>query len=372
MQNHKPYLNQEGKAPNLSGQTLRFLIKQAERTGRPLKAYLRLVGYSGDADRLSREVQQSKEEHLSSGTLASPELSVGRPNSSNDSHPLGLTVASARRSVRDVMEKYRSEAWRWRLRAEVLEAYGLDPKGRDATARLARLLFDLALDVAIHRYSGHARRVTVATLMLPTELLAAHLEVRRETIWRALKGLKGAGFVDARAWRTTSKGETRAAGTLFAVRLKPGPRARLTFDEFKHPWRDLDGDRARGRTAWAWIQKGARPSYDVLLAWALGDPLAPGEEPVPHLALYDIYALPGMLPHEAVGMVTALAEYLAREMNDDHSRAFYAKLLWKVVYLEIGAEALIIQIERVLAEAKEGWARKPGALLAFRLSGLGR
>ena len=362
MKNHKPNPDHnESKAR-------KFLAAHARRTGRSLEELLKRAGLSADAHRLSSEMQQSKEDHLGVDTPASPGVSVGPPDPPNDSYPLDLTVASAPRSVQDVMEKYRRRAWRRRLRAEALEAYGLDPKGRDAASRLARLLFDLALDVALSRYPGHGRRVTVATLMLPTELLAAHLGVARETIWRALEKLKGAGFVDARAWRTTSKGETRAAGTLFAVRLKPGPRARLTFDDFKHPWRDLDGDRARGRTAWAWAQAGRRPGYDVLLAWALGKRVAPGEDPAPPPALDDIHALPGMLPHEAAGMVTALAEYLARKMNDDHSRAFYAKLLWKVVHLELRPEVLITQIDRVLAEAKEGWARKPGAVLASRLA----
>ena len=363
MQEYKSNPNQDDKA-------LQFLAAHARRTGRPLDELLKLVEFSGDTYGLYGEVQQSKEEHLDPNTGASPGLSVGLPNLGGNSSPLGMTVASVWRGPQDAMVPYRREERRRRWLARILAAFGLGLEGQSQStaARLARLLLELALDVALRRYGGYARHVAVVTLMLPTDLLAAHLEVRRETIWRALKKLKEVGIVDARVWRTTSGGETRAGGTLFAVRLKPGTRARLAYDDFKYPWRNLDGDRARGRTAWAWIQSGQRPGYDVLLAWALGERVAPGEEPAPIPALYDIHALPGMLPHEAAGMVTALAEYLARRMNDDHSRAFYAKLLWKVVYLEFRPEVLITQIERVLKEAEEGWVRNPGALLSSRLT----
>lgn len=369
MQENKPHQNQEGKALNLPEHVRRFFREQAKRTGRPVEDYLGLVGYSGDADRLSREMQQSKEEHLGPETFASPGLSVGRPSFPDEQPPLvSLTVARDRRDVQDALSEYRKEGRRRRWRARILRAYGLDPGGRDAATRLAQLLLDLALDTAVRRYENHSRRVALVTVMLPAELLAIYLGVRRETIWRALKRLRAVGLVDARVWRTTSGGETRAAGTLFAVRLKPGGRARLAYGDFKHPWRDLDGDRAKGRTAWAWVQADQRPSYNVLLAWALGERVAPGEKPPLMPELYDIRDLPGKLPHEVAGMVTALADYLARLLDDRHSRRFYAKLLWRVVYLELKPDALINQVERVRTDAKEGWARKPGALLATRLA----
>ncbi len=43
-------------------------------------------------------------------------------------------------------------------------------------------------------------------------------------------------------------------------------------------------------------------------------------------------------------------------------------LLWKVARLELRPEALITQVERVEADLREGWAKNPGALLAYRLS----
>lgn len=43
-------------------------------------------------------------------------------------------------------------------------------------------------------------------------------------------------------------------------------------------------------------------------------------------------------------------------------------LLWRVARLELRAGALITQVERVEADLREGWARNPGALLAYRLS----
>ena len=56
------------------------------------------------------------------------------------------------------------------------------------------------------------------------------------------------------------------------------------------------------------------------------------------------------------------------QLYDIHSRDFFARLLWKVARLELKPEALITQVKRVEANRREGWAKKPGALLAHRLS----
>ncbi len=105
----------------------------------------------------------------------------------------------------------------------------------------------------------------------------------------------------------------------------------------------------------------------MLRSWALGQPVAPDESP-PDVQLYDIHGLVGLLPHEAAPLATQLADYLANRLSDTHSRAFYAKLLWRVVRLELKPGVLITQIERVEADLREGWAGNPEALLAHRLS----
>ena len=272
---------------------------------------------------------------------------------------------AARRFARRILAHQDGEA------AGEFRAYLADHPG-GTTARLFDLLYRLAVDVARERYGSHARKLGQVVFAIPVELLAEHLGVNRSTVWRALKRIEASGLVAARDWYAASTAgqdgakANRVAAKLFAVRLKPG-RARLYHEDFRHRWRDLDADRAQRRTAWAWKQHHERPGYAVLRAWALGRPVAPDESP-PNAQLYDILSLPDMLPHLAAPVITALADYLAARLRDPHSRGFYAKLLWRVVHLELRAEVLIAQIERVEADRREGWAKNPGALLAARLT----
>jgi hypothetical protein len=63
------------------------------------------------------------------------------------------------------------------------------------------------------------------------------------------------------------RGEYRAIGTLWAVRLRPG-KARLTKDDYLHPWRNLALDMANGILSFAWVEAyrdhGIRPTLDTL------------------------------------------------------------------------------------------------------------
>ena len=383
MQEHKLNQNQEGKALNLSEHARRFLAVYARRKGRDPAELAASLGLAlDDQEVLAQPVQQSTRGYLGQSTATDyGARGVGSPSMPEVKAPLKMTVARPAERVQDALAHWRkSEAARRFVEqilarqgeaADELRAY-LEIHSEDATARLVRLLYRLAVDVARERYGAHARKLGQVVFAIPVELLAEHLGVNRSTVWRALKRIEASGLVAARDWYTASTAgqdgtkANRVAAKLFAVRLRPG-RARLHHDELTHPWRDLDGDRARGRTAWAWKQHHERPGYAVLRSWALGRPVAPDERP-PDVQLYDIHGLAGLLPHEAAPLVTQLADYLAKRLNDTHSRAFYAKLLWKVVHLELKPEALITQIERVEADLREGWARNPGALLAYRLS----
>ena len=383
MQNHNPHPNQEGKALNLSAHALRFLAAHARRTGRDPAELAATLGLAlDDQGLLAQPAPPSTERRSDRGAGAGRSAGdIGLP------HAPGLRTRSSG-AVGDPAERVRDALHRWRKgeaarrfaerilarqgeAADELRAY-LEAHPESTTARLFFLLYRLAVGVARERYGAHAKKLAQVAFAIPVELLAEHLGVNRSTVWRALKRIEASGLVAARDWYTASTAgqdgtrATRVAAKLFAVRLKPG-RARLHHDELTHPWRDLDGDRARNRTAWAWKQHHERPDYAVLRSWALGRPVAP-DESLPDVQLYDIHGLAGLLPHEAAPLVTRLADYLAQRLNDTHSRGFYAKLLWKVVRLELRSEALITQIERVEADLREGWAKKPGALLAYRLS----
>ncbi|MEN2983034.1 MAG: hypothetical protein ABDH20_11175 [Thermus sp.] len=130
---------------------------------------------------------------------------------------------------------------------------------------LYRVLYRVARGVL--RTRGASRRVGTAVLHLPVDLLAAHFGVHRTTVWRWARALEAQGLIATRTHYGTLDGRTAATGTLWAVRLRPG-RAKLTYEDLKGAWRDLEEDRRRGATAWAW--KGLRPDLKVLLLWALG------------------------------------------------------------------------------------------------------
>ena len=383
MQNHNPSQNQEGKALNLSEHARRFLAVYARRKGRDPAELAASLGLAlDDQEALAQPVQQSTRGHLGQSIVADyGARDVGPPSVLEVKTPLKMTVARPAERVQDALARWRKGEAARRFVEQILARQGeaadelrayLEAHSEDATARLVRLLYRLAVDVARERYGAHARKLGQVVFAIPVELLAEHLGVNRSTVWRALKRIEASGLVAARDWYAASTAgqdgakANRVAAKLFAVRLKPG-RARLYHEDFRHRWRDLDADRAQRRTAWAWKQHHERPGYAVLRAWALGRPVAPDESP-PNAQLYDILSLPDMLPHLAAPVITALADYLAARLRDPHSRGFYAKLLWRVVHLELRAEVLIAQIERVEADRREGWAKNPGALLAARLT----
>ena len=119
-----------------------------------------------------------------------------------------------------------------------------------------RRLLELLHSVAVATVAARAYPVVPSqvTFHQPQELLARALGCHLVTVWRWTAALEAVGLLDARAHFTTSNGTTRTDGTLYAVSLKAGHRAHLPHDDLKHEWRDLDGDRAAGRTAWKVLQ----------------------------------------------------------------------------------------------------------------------
>ena len=98
---------------------------------------------------------------------------------------------------------------------------------------------------------------TVAEYHLPLELLAAHLEISRETLWRNLGPLVACGVLAASDHYGTLDGRTAITGKIWAVALHPAKvlagtanKARVSADALKFPWRNLERDRREGRTAY--------------------------------------------------------------------------------------------------------------------------
>lgn len=144
----------------------------------------------------------------------------------------------------------------------------LDSAECPRTARkLFRLLHELGLESI--RKRGLPVRPDIAVFHLPLELLAAHLQVDRVTVWRNLQPLKEAGLLDERDHYGTLRGQTAVTGKLWAVSTAPelvlsgqSRRVRLTHADLKARWRDLDRDVREGRTAYELTRSEAQKQAD--------------------------------------------------------------------------------------------------------------
>lgn len=132
----------------------------------------------------------------------------------------------------------------------------LDSAECPATARrIFRLLHELALHSI--RARGLPVRPSVGVFHLPLELLAAYLGVDRVTVWRNLKPLVLAGLVAERDHYSRLRGQTAVTGKVWAVSIDPSAQlarraapVRVSFDDLRHSWRNLDADTEAGRTVW--------------------------------------------------------------------------------------------------------------------------
>ncbi|WP_191242386.1 hypothetical protein [Deinococcus ficus] len=249
---------------------------------------------------------------------------------------------------------------------------------------MLELLHQVALEAVARR--GYRVAPSQATVHQPQELLAAALGVHVVTVWRWTGTLKAAGYLDARAHFTTSKGATRTDGTLYAVTLQAGHRAHLTHDDLSHQWRDLDADRAAGRTAWAVLQgSDQRPEteWKILLSrWAVepgctSPPVTSSDPCNGPATVQDVaYMLPLLAtahPDKRPALVGVMASTLAHALRDPHSRRWYCRLIWSAWKDETegrnGLQQLAAQLARLQADLIEWPAlRSPGALLASRLA----
>lgn len=133
----------------------------------------------------------------------------------------------------------------------------MDSADCPATARhIFRVLFSLGLESV--RARGIPVRPDVAVFHLPIELLAAHIERDRVTVWRNLKPLVAAGVLAAEDHCGTLRSQTAITGKIWAISLCPerilsgdALPVKVTMGDLSFPWRDLDQDARKGRTAYA-------------------------------------------------------------------------------------------------------------------------
>jgi len=258
----------------------------------------------------------------------------------------------------------------------------------ESTSQTARELYEALVwcSVETARRKGQSPAITEALLHLPLEQLAAACQISRVTAWRHLPQLKALGLVDWRTHKGSLRGETRSTGTCWAVRLSPykGPRARLSADDLRHKWRDLDADVRAGRTSYRALKhtkalEDKLLKFEMLLAWTLPPstlitPVTPvcfNSRSAELEAVLDVASAPKAQRGPAVD---AAAQALARALRDQASVNFFRRLTWQLLRRfdstgEDHSYSVYLAAIRARTDAAEGFARRPGALMQSRLKG---
>lgn len=324
--------------------------------------------------------------------------------------------------------------------ADLLDLEAYRPKrGRGAgtagAGALAELLDNEARTALAHRlylYDEDGNPPSQIVLHLSAEMNAAVLGVCDNTLREYTAQLTEDGYVYAKphyTTMTTEDGEqiTAIDGMLYAVRLAPGHEARLRYADYKRQYRNLDADRAAGRTAYnaiknaqrraeEWVaeqaeaqnaecvpdgEKNTAGSRDFkgrvqaelreqLRRWAvipgnitLENPLdtdsavfSPEQVAARLNGVQDVvYLLPTLAAAHAskrAALVGIMAATIANDLGDQKSRAYFCKIIWQAWQDELegrnGLQHLAAQLQRLEVDRRE-WKelRNPAALLAARL-----
>ncbi len=300
--------------------------------------------------------------------------------------------------------------------------------GTAGAGALAVRLYELArvfLAARLYLYDKDGNPPKQVVMHLCAELLAESLGICDNTMREWTAQLTASGFVFARHHYTSMTGKdgqrmTAVDGTLYAVRLAPGHTARLRYRDYKRQYRDLDADKAAGRTAHNAIANAERRFKEAQILECVSDDenfiegspdpvgqmqaelleqlrrwaVIPGnvttQNPLKHdPAINDaaqaerllngvqdvVFLLPTLLEaHKSkrAALVGMMGAALARDLKDAHSRLYYCKVIWQAWQAEIegrdGLQALAAELQRLEVDRRE-WKglRRPAALLAARL-----
>ncbi len=316
---------------------------------------------------------------------------------------------------------------------ELLELELFRPKrgkgfGTAGAGALAVRLYELArvfLAARLYLYDKDGNPPKQVVMHLCAELLAESLGICDNTMREWTTQLTAKGFVYARHHYTSMTGKdgqrmTAVDGTLYAVSLAPGHTARLRYRDYKRQYRDLDADKAAGRTAHNailnaerrfkeaqilecvqddqfFIEGSSNPTgqmqaelLEQLRRWAVIPGNIDTQDPLKHdPAINDaaqaerllngvqdvVFLLPTLLEaHKSkrAALVGMMGAALARDLKDAHSRLYYCKVIWQAWQAEIegrdGLQALAAELQRLEVDRRE-WKglRRPAALLAARL-----
>jgi len=241
---------------------------------------------------------------------------------------------------------------------------------QDGPRKLLDLLQEIARSTIPFGNRELWRKVGTVVLMIPLEMLALHLGVSRQTVHAWKKELEEEGLIATDTLRQKlPSGEYRAIGTLWAVRLRPG-KARLTKDDYLHPWRNLALDMANGILSFNWVkayeEHKIRPTLDVLVLWAQGKRVMPNTKAVA-VDLGLILILPEVEDSKRPALITLLSTFIANVLDDHRSRRFYAGIFWAVARGELSAQYVFALLTRVLRDYLDGYLTRPGAYVVKSL-----
>lgn len=237
------------------------------------------------------------------------------------------------------------------------------------------------LFITHHQGSLKANQVSY---FLPAELVQHALGVCKGSFYRSLLELKRTGLVDARGHCTTINGwKVRKDGTVWCVKLTPtrGKSARLSFEDLKAQYRNLEADIEAGRTVWMVMRQSYSEvknvsSFKLLLPWSLSlvthkAPLAMTVAQEPSRPLEALVDLLRTCENERREAVEALATTCAITLGDMGNVGFYQYLLWQLLRLSDQgrdySQVVYHMLVRARTDLREGFARRAGALFVSRL-----
>ena len=305
-----------------------------------------------------------------------------------------ISPAEARRTALERLQG-KAEARAEKLRERVgFNQLKLRSDRRQRLERFHNQLVLYALVVAIKRGYRKACTLTVHTVM---ELVGYCLGIKSSsTLYSYLHALKGLGLIDFKGHVTTVSLEgadgksyeaNRCDGALLCVRLGGFKKAQLTRFDFQEKPRDLQADMKRGHTAFRLLKQleesqvllQSKEDITPLVLWSLNPqqlfqtPLETDSSGFAALVGNDYPT--GILnlanSRDRNHDVDLTAQVVARCLDDVGSLGFYRRLLWQLLRAKDRGwdffGNVYHAIIRVMADKRERFARKPGALLVSRL-----
>lgn len=168
------------------------------------------------------------------------------------------------------------------------------------------------------------------------------------------------------------------------VRLNPlaGSKCRLSYDDLKHRWRDLDRDVRQGRTSYRALKLHTRTTptngvdISAITDWLSSIPSNPRQDAVvcnkgQQVSLECLLDVRYSRKDEKNQAVDTAAQALATALADSSSIDFYRRIVWGACRaLQRGLDLFQVLYQmatRAAVDLRESFARRAGALLVSRL-----